>query len=56
MHGFHPEEDPYASAVFLANHDPGRPVGTLLDVHELMVQTIAAQTRNPECQDLVRSA
>jgi predicted AlkP superfamily pyrophosphatase or phosphodiesterase len=56
MHGFHPEDDPYASAVFLANHDPGRPVGTLIDVHELMVQTIAAQTRNPECQDLVRSA
>jgi hypothetical protein len=40
MHGFDPEQDHYASAVFLANRDPGRPVQTLMDVHSVMLDWI----------------
>jgi len=41
MHGFDPEKDPHASAVFLANRSPERPVRTLMDVNAIMQEWIA---------------
>jgi len=42
MHGFHPEDDPYSSAAFLANRSPGRPVRNLIDVNAVMLDWIEA--------------
>src|SRR4029077_12734655 len=36
MHGFDPEKDKYASAIFLSNHRPQQPVRTLIDVHSIL--------------------
>lgn len=36
MHGFDPEKDKYASAIFLSNRRPKQPVRTLIDVHSIM--------------------
>jgi len=41
MHGFHPD-DPYSSAVFLANRVPRRPIQTLIDVHDVMMECAEA--------------
>jgi len=40
MHGFDPEADPDASAIFFANHDPGQPVRSLHDVNSVLVEWI----------------
>ncbi len=40
MHGFDPEADPHASAIFFANRNPGRPVRSLYDVHDVIVDWI----------------
>lgn len=45
MHGFDPDVDPYASAAFLANRHPGRPVRTLRDVNAVLRDWLAEQTR-----------
>ena len=42
MHGFDPVQDEYASAAFLANRRPARPVGTLIDVHSVMLNWIGS--------------
>lgn len=42
MHGFHPVRDPFSSAVFLGNRDPGRPMQTLVDVNAVMREWIEA--------------
>ncbi len=40
MHGFDPEADPHASAVFFANQDPNRPIRSLYDVHAVLLEWI----------------
>jgi hypothetical protein len=40
MHGFDPEVDPDASAIFFANRDPERPVHSLHDVNAVIVDWI----------------
>jgi len=40
MHGFDPEADPHASAIFFANRDPERPVHSLYDVHAVIADWI----------------
>jgi hypothetical protein len=41
MHGFHPD-DRYSSAAFLSNRKPARPVRTLTDVHDVMMDMAEA--------------
>lgn len=36
MHGFDPDVDPWASAIFLSNYDPGRSVSSLRDVNAVI--------------------
>lgn len=43
MHGFDPDVDPWASAIFLSNYDPGRPVRSLQDVNSVIRDWITSR-------------
>lgn len=47
MHGFHPEQDPHASAVLLSNRPPTQDVRTLLDVHEILEEHAVKAAAKP---------